>query len=577
MIVRNEEEFLPGCLESIKDAVDEIIVVDTGSTDRTVEIAESFGAKVYRHPWNDNFTEARNYSLSYATCDWILQIDADEALEQEDIPLLRKAIHSDLYNGVLIAIYNHMPNGLSKFYYKRLFRRGVSRYEGIIHEQIIVEGTIVHAEIRIYHYGYKLSKEKMEAKDNRNKELLLRQIEEDPNNTFAWCNLNRIYRSKREFAKAVKNGKHALSLKRYEEDTATYLTLLYDTAYCCLKTGRLDEGTQLCHEGLQRNPENLNLLFTLGGIYFKQERYIEAINTHEEFLRQRETAEKSPNLDANVVDTWSFGSIIRDNIGQCYRLLRDYEKAINCLKDAIAQDDQCLNLYKSLFLCYIEIEDFLNAESVLESAVEAGIADDFTFVQLGDLYKRENRFDEAIKEYGKAIEINPDNLDAYNSWGYVLLMKGQKEDAHSKLSRALELDPDHAWARLNLVKLRLAQGASREALEEIDKLISLRPESAQIYRDAGDICVKLERYEKAIDLYVECIRRDATDKVTISNMASCYAKLGHLESAQIAYQTALSIDPNYSEAARNLKVIEDIMTKYRIGERKIVDAATVND
>src|SRR4030066_756382 len=92
MIVKNEEKFLAQCLKSIKDAVDEIIIVDTGSTDNTVEIAQSFGAKVYHHPWRNSFSEARNHSLSYATCDWILQIDADEALEQSDIPLLHKLI-----------------------------------------------------------------------------------------------------------------------------------------------------------------------------------------------------------------------------------------------------------------------------------------------------------------------------------------------------------------------------------------------------------------------------------------------------------------------------------------------------
>ena len=73
MIVKNEEKFLAQCLKSIKDAVDEIIIVDTGSTDRTVEIAQSFGAKVYHHPWR-SFSEARNHSLSYATCDWILKL-----------------------------------------------------------------------------------------------------------------------------------------------------------------------------------------------------------------------------------------------------------------------------------------------------------------------------------------------------------------------------------------------------------------------------------------------------------------------------------------------------------------------
>src|SRR3989338_10012371 len=128
MIVKNEEKFLAQCLQSIKNAVDEIIVVDTGSTDRTVEIAQSFGAKIYYHPWRNSFSEARNHSLSYATCDWILQIDADEALEQSDIPLLHKLIQTDSYNAIYVAIYSELPGGQSKHYYSRVFRRGKARF-----------------------------------------------------------------------------------------------------------------------------------------------------------------------------------------------------------------------------------------------------------------------------------------------------------------------------------------------------------------------------------------------------------------------------------------------------------------
>jgi len=75
MIVKNEETYLPRCLSSIKDIVDEIIIIDTGSSDRTIEIAKSFGAQVHYFQWNNNFGEARNESLKYATKDWILILD----------------------------------------------------------------------------------------------------------------------------------------------------------------------------------------------------------------------------------------------------------------------------------------------------------------------------------------------------------------------------------------------------------------------------------------------------------------------------------------------------------------------
>ncbi|CAG1770772.1 partial heptose III glucuronosyltransferase, partial [uncultured bacterium] len=178
MIVKNEEKFLAQCLRSIKNAVDEIIIVDTGSTDRTVDIAQSFDAKVYRHPWKNSFSEARNHSLSYAACDWILQIDADEALEQADIPLLHKLITTDSHNAIFVAIYSELPGGQAKHYFQRIFRRGKAHFEGIVHNQLIFEGKALESEIRFYHYGYNLSDRDMERKYKRTGALLRQQLAE---------------------------------------------------------------------------------------------------------------------------------------------------------------------------------------------------------------------------------------------------------------------------------------------------------------------------------------------------------------------------------------------------------------
>ena len=84
MITKNEEKNLSRCLDSIKDIVDEIIIVDTGSTDKTVEIAKSYGAHIYHYDWNNDFSKARNVSLQKATKDWILVLDADEVLPYEE-------------------------------------------------------------------------------------------------------------------------------------------------------------------------------------------------------------------------------------------------------------------------------------------------------------------------------------------------------------------------------------------------------------------------------------------------------------------------------------------------------------
>src|SRR5207249_480278 len=80
MIVRDEEPRLPSCLESIAPYVDEIVVVDTGSTDRTREVARDWGARVYEMPWPDSFAAARNQSLELARGSWILRMDADDEI-----------------------------------------------------------------------------------------------------------------------------------------------------------------------------------------------------------------------------------------------------------------------------------------------------------------------------------------------------------------------------------------------------------------------------------------------------------------------------------------------------------------
>ena len=92
MIVKDEGKFLEGCLESVKNFVDEIVIVDTGSTDNTIQIAEKFGAKVVKHNWDNSFSEARNVSLKHATKDWILVLDADERISEKDLAKIKELI-----------------------------------------------------------------------------------------------------------------------------------------------------------------------------------------------------------------------------------------------------------------------------------------------------------------------------------------------------------------------------------------------------------------------------------------------------------------------------------------------------
>jgi len=111
MIVKNEEIFLGRCLESVKKLVDEIVLVDTGSTDNTAEIAKLFGAKIYTFAWTDDFAEARNYSLSVCNCDWVLILDADETIDALDLPLIKNACVEPSIDAYSMLHRHYLPDG----------------------------------------------------------------------------------------------------------------------------------------------------------------------------------------------------------------------------------------------------------------------------------------------------------------------------------------------------------------------------------------------------------------------------------------------------------------------------------
>jgi len=111
MIVRNEEATLGHCLESVRQLVDEIVVIDTGSQDRTPEIAKSFGATLGHFPWGDNFAEARNHSLSLCNGDWVLVLDADEAIDSQDHACIREALRQEKIPAYRMTLRNYLPSG----------------------------------------------------------------------------------------------------------------------------------------------------------------------------------------------------------------------------------------------------------------------------------------------------------------------------------------------------------------------------------------------------------------------------------------------------------------------------------
>jgi glycosyltransferase involved in cell wall biosynthesis len=179
MIVKNEQEHLPRCLASAKPYVDEIVVIDTGSSDKTIEIAENCGAKVEHFVWNFNFADARNYAISCTSGQWILVLDADEELVIKDLEALKKLLSDLDQDAFLIQVLDiHHAKNLTPAWIPRLFRNNHHIiYKGSYHEQL--ESTDPKNPLRmqffdginIIHYGY--SPENVQNKNiNRNIPML---------------------------------------------------------------------------------------------------------------------------------------------------------------------------------------------------------------------------------------------------------------------------------------------------------------------------------------------------------------------------------------------------------------------
>lgn len=197
MIAKNEAPVLRRCLDAAREAVDEIILVDTGSTDETAAIAASCGAKVFHHPWNDDFSQARNRSLDHATGDWILWLDADEVLQPGGGKAIRKAVCDREKAVYLLSFTNILDEGKQTHYLMpRLFlRRPEIRFVNVIHEQILGPAESYAkknglqcgvCEARVLHFGYSESEMQRKGKVEKYQKLFEKQLRQTPDDPYSW-------------------------------------------------------------------------------------------------------------------------------------------------------------------------------------------------------------------------------------------------------------------------------------------------------------------------------------------------------------------------------------------------------
>jgi GT2 family glycosyltransferase/tetratricopeptide (TPR) repeat protein len=184
MITKDEEELLPSCLAALEGLVDEVVIYDTGSTDRTIEIARAAGAKVIEGYWDDDFGRARNASLEHCSGDWILHVDADEIFEG-DSKKVRHLLATAQISALQMEILNLSGGGKNDLIHRpcRLFKRKLYHWEGRLHEQVTFRDGVTRSDFgvlpdaRLVHSGY--TPEMMESRNKAERNIRIAQVDAD--------------------------------------------------------------------------------------------------------------------------------------------------------------------------------------------------------------------------------------------------------------------------------------------------------------------------------------------------------------------------------------------------------------
>ncbi|WHX48714.1 glycosyltransferase [Paenibacillus woosongensis] len=330
ILAKDEEGTIKDCIRSINHFVKEIIVLDTGSTDRTREVAASEGATVIEGIWGNDFGKLRNELISYATQPYILMLDADERVMNSEsidfeyeISLLQNAPN----RAGRVEINNINGDRISVTKITRFFPNSSEyRYSGRIHEQLLYNGETpetISTKIKLEHYGYSEQAILLKNKIIRNQELLLKQLADHPNEPYTLFQIGRTYLVNKQYDEA---SFYLIEAYNYSNDKMSfYPSIIQALAATYLRMGRWNELLALLEIGIKTYPDYTDLYYIYGSalVEMKTVEAFKLIPTA--FERCVELGDADPNKYEG--EKGSGTHLAHYNLGLYYELSANLEKA----------------------------------------------------------------------------------------------------------------------------------------------------------------------------------------------------------------------------------------------------------
>ncbi len=419
IITKDEEKNIARCINSVKDIVDEIVVVDTGSKDKTVEIAESLCARVIHTKWEDDFSKARNTAIENAKSDWILFLDADEVVKEEDVGKIRPLLDDDTVEAYMFKFVNYggasVSSGVTNIHYNfKLFRNnGKLKYVYPIHENLknVVDGRDLiykRSDITILHYGYLRETIIEKNKTQRYIKMLSKYLLDHPNDKFQHVNLGVEYFNAQKYRKALKH--LLIAQKGMNVNSSLVIRLLRYLVLTYAALQDYDKALKLTNSANARYVQVPDFKFLEGSIYVEQKRYHKAIDTFNQCLSIGEYAGMANTMEgAGSYRARYMIAFCHEKLGSLHDVVKEYMRIL-ITKPGYKQ------VFIKLFEIFVRNERPEAVREFFDKYVDK--SDPENFAILAELYMNIGEFDTA-KQYLEEIKMDIQGLSNLKGRAYM--------------------------------------------------------------------------------------------------------------------------------------------------------------
>lgn len=590
MIARNEEYYIADALKSVQGLVDEIVVVDTGSSDRTTEIAKEYGAKVFFAEWQNDFAAARNEALKHATGDWVLILDADERVPDSMKDNLRALlIPTEQAISYLLYIRNYLHEGdegsVLGHYMVRLFRKTPeTRFFGMIHEQLYPnwgEVTIPENSFYINHLGYSKQEKKFAKIENRNLPLIQKALDETRGKNLSLYSFYAFYMgsSLQNIGEVKKWLKEAIDTCPEPEKAAHIPVAYIDYMRAIYYSRDYEMGIEVGQQALVRVPEMNNypdFWDFYGVLYLANQQHDEAIKAFEKAVALVQgNAQEALFFASRTSRIGGWGTLM--NLGLAYALKGE---------QATAQDyfRQSIEAYPSEDKTQVagRIDEIIGNQGLTQAYFEERIRqeerNDFDLKVLSNIYLKQEKPFEAIllqhelHGFERAADTAVRLARTYESHG--------RPDLASKAYQGvLSLLPDHFQSKLGQRGIELQHEQAAPSEEEVTQWRD-QAASASDWQALGEICLRFGQLEAAAAAFAKVLADDPENYDANLYLALVEQESEAHETARERLGQLIALAPNQTPAYTqlgNLNLFMGAFVDAEVQFRRVIELMTAPD